>query len=161
MSVVAASSKLPHSFSHLSDRLTMQNGVMLISAAAILTLFYTWGETGTLVLMYSINVFLTFSLSQLGMARFWLDNRLKYPDWSRHIIIHIIGLVLCFSILVVSIIEKFMEGAWITVVFTTALIGFCFFIRHHYHMTERGLRRFDDLMMELPATGDSAPRTPL
>jgi amino acid transporter len=161
MANMAADSWLPHRFSHLSDQLTMKNGVMLISGAAILTLLYTWGETGTLVLMYSINVFLTFSLSQLGMARFWLDNRVRYPDWSRHIIIHIIGLVLCFSILVVSIIEKFMEGAWVTVVFTTALIGFCLSIRHHYRKTERGLHRFDELMMELPETSDTVPRTPV
>jgi amino acid transporter len=161
MANMAADSWLPHRFSHLSDQLTMKNGVMLISGAAILTLIYTWGETSTLVLMYSINVFLTFSLSQLGMARFWLNNRVKYPDWSRHIIVHIIGLVLCFSILVVGIIEKFMEGAWLTVVFTTALIGLCLSIRHHYRKTERGLHRFDELMMELPATGDSVPKVAL
>jgi amino acid transporter len=161
MANMAADSWLPHRFSHLSDQLTMKNGVMLISGAAILTLVYTWGETGTLVLMYSINVFLTFSLSQLGMARFWLDNRVKYPDWSRHIIIHIIGLVLCFSILVVSIIEKFTEGAWLTVVVTTALIGFCLLIRRHYRMTERSLRHLDELIVELPETSDAGLRTPL
>jgi amino acid transporter len=161
MANMAADSWLPHRFSHLSDQLTMKNGVMLISGAAILTLVYTWGETGTLVLMYSINVFLTFSLTELGMVRFWFGNRVKYHDWSRHIIIHIIGLVLCFSILVVSIIEKFTEGGWVTMVFTTALIAFCVAIRRHYRKTERGLRRFDELMMELPETGDSVPRTPL
>src|SRR5207245_218123 len=75
MANMATDSWLPHRFSHLSDRLTNQNGVLLISGAAILTLLYTMGETSTLVLMYSINVFLTFSLSELGMMRYWLDNR--------------------------------------------------------------------------------------
>ena len=161
MANMAADSWLPHRFSHLSDQLTMKNGVMLISGAAILTLAYTWGETGTLVLMYSINVFLTFSLSQLGMVRFWLNNRTKYPDWPRHILIHVIGLVLCFSILVVSVIEKFIEGAWVTVVFTTAVIGFCLYIRHHYRKTEQGLRHYDELMLELPDSVATLERTPV
>jgi len=157
---MASDSWLPHRFSHLSDRLTMRNGVTLISGAAILTLVYTWGETGILVLMYSINVFLTFSLTQLGMLRFWFGNRSKYPDWWRHIIIHVIGLILCFSILVVGIIEKFTEGAWLTVMLTTALTGFCLLIRHHYRKTEQGVRRFDELMMELPKSDQVSPIGP-
>ena len=156
MANMATDSWLPHRFSHLSDRLTMQNGVVLISGTAIVTLLYTRGETSTLVLMYSINVFLTFSLSNLGMARYWRDNRVKYPDWWRHIIIHLIGLGLCLSILVVSILEKFREGGWVTLVLTSALIGFCLCIRQHYRNTEEGLRRLDDAM-ELSVSDAPAP----
>jgi amino acid transporter len=159
MANMATDSWLPHRFSHLSDRLTNQNGVLLISGAATLTLLYTMGETSTLVLMYSINVFLTFSLSELGMMRYWLDNRVRYPDWWRHIIIYIIGFVLCFSILVVSIIEKFREGGWVTLVLTTVVVGLCLSIRHHYRKAEEGLRRLDD-MMDLPVPDDPAPMPP-
>jgi hypothetical protein len=160
MANMASDSWLPHRFSHLSDRLTMQNGVLLISGAAALTLLYTWGETSTLVLMYSINVFLTFSLSEAGMVRYWLSNRVKYPDWSRHIIIHIIGLVLCLSIVVVSVVEKFLAGGWVTLVLTTAVIGLCLYIRHHYRKTEEGSRQLDDMMLELPLPDDPAPMLP-
>ncbi|MBI3766600.1 MAG: amino acid permease, partial [Ignavibacteriales bacterium] len=107
MSNMAIDSWLPHRFSSLSDRLTMQNGVALISGAAILTLFLTHGDTSTLVLMYSINVFLTFSLSEMGMVRYWIQNRQKYQDWARHIIIHVVGLLLCLSILLMNLLEKF------------------------------------------------------
>jgi amino acid transporter len=92
MANMATDSWLPHSFSHLSEQLTMHNGVMLMSGAAVLTLVYTWGQTSTLVLMYSINVFLTFSLSQAGMVRYWFRDRATQPDWRRHIIVHLIGL---------------------------------------------------------------------
>ena len=78
MANMAADSWLPHRFAHLSERLTVQNGVMLISAAAGLTLLYTRGETTTLVLMYSINVFLTFSLSESGMVRYWTRHRREH-----------------------------------------------------------------------------------
>jgi hypothetical protein len=160
MANMATDSWLPHRFSHLSDRLTLQNGVVLISGAAILTLLYSRGKTSSLVLMYSINVFLTFFLSQLGMVRYWLENRSRYSDWSRHIIIHIIGLVLCFSILAVRVFEKFHAGGWMTVVLTAAVIGFCLYIRHHYHKTEKGSRRLDEMMLELAVPDDPSPLLP-
>ncbi|HKA53075.1 MAG TPA: APC family permease [Candidatus Binatia bacterium] len=151
MANMATDSWLPHSFSHLSERLSMQNGVLLMSGAAVLTLLYTWGETSTLVLMYSINVFLTFSLSESGMVRYWFRHRATYPDWSRHIIIHIIGLLLCSSILVVSIVEKFSEGGWITLVITAAVIGLCLFIHRHYRQVQENLRSLDEVLLdELP-----------
>ena len=65
----------PHRFASLSSRFTIQNGVLLMGGAAILLLLYSHGNITTLVVMYSINVFLTFSLSQLGMSRFFIKNR--------------------------------------------------------------------------------------
>ena len=150
MSNMANDSWLPHRFAQLSNRLSMQDGILLISAASIGTLLYTRGDTSTLVLMYSINVFLTFSLSESGMVRYWIRERRKYPDWYRHIIIHIIGLILCLSILVVAVVEKFAEGGWITLVTTAVLIGFAFLIRRHYLGVRRSLRRLDEIMGGLP-----------
>jgi amino acid transporter len=150
MSNMALDSWLPHRFSSLSDRLTMQNGVVLISAASILTLFMTNGNTSTLVLMYSINVFLTFSLSESGMVRFWVQQRKKQADWSRHIVVHIIGLVLCLSILVMNLYEKFTEGGWITLVLTGVLIALCIIIKHRYEAVKVHLSRLDDILNDIP-----------
>src|SRR5438105_6586511 len=72
MANMAHDSWLPHRFSALSDRLTMQNGVLLMGATSLIMLIYTRGSVDALVLMYSINVFVTFSLSQAGMIRYWL-----------------------------------------------------------------------------------------
>src|SRR5438477_359317 len=120
MANLAHDSWLPYRFSALSDRLTMQNGVLLMGATSLIMLIYTRGSVDALVLMYSINVFVTFSLSQAGMIRFWLmpQTRSKHPDWAQQIVIHVIGFVLCFGILVVNVLEKFTEGAWLTVVVT-------------------------------------------
>ncbi len=148
---------LPHRFSSLSDRLTMQNGVILISGSAICILLITGGNTSTLVLMYSINVFLTFSLSQMGMVRYWVVNRKRYPDWSRHIIIHVIGLILCLSILTVAVIEKFMLGGWITLVITAGMVGICIMIRRHYNRVRENLRRLDDILTDIPLLGGEKP----
>jgi len=157
MSNMASDSWLPHRFSSLSDRLTMQNGVILIAVAALITLYFTKGATSTLVLMYSINVFLTFSLSEMGMVRYWIQNRKKYPDWSRHIVIHLIGLVLCLSILMVSLFEKFTEGGWITLVVTAMLIGLCIWIKKHYELVRQHLGRLDDILTDIPHTPDGKP----
>ncbi len=151
MSNMANDSWLPHRFGQLSDRLSMQHGILLISAASAGTLLYTRGDTGTLVLMYSINVFLTFSLSESGMVRYWIRERRKYPDWYRHIVIHVIGLVLCLSILIVNLVEKFREGGWITLVTTALLIALCFLVKRHYDHVKRNLRRLHDISAALPA----------
>ena len=150
MANMATDSWLPRRFASLSERLTMQNGVVLISAAAIITLLITHGETSMLILMYSINVFLTFSLSEMGMVRYWIKHRTQYPDWSKHIVIHIIGLVLCLTILIVSVYEKFSVGGWITLVLTAGLILLCLRVKRHYRKVAVQLKRLDDILSDIP-----------
>jgi hypothetical protein len=97
--------------------------------------------------MYSINVFLTFSLSNLGMSRFWITERKKYADWFRHLPVHLLGLVLCVTILIVTCFEKFLDGGWLTLVITGLLVAVCFMIRSHYRLVVGAIRRLD---VELP-----------
>ena len=78
MANMAVDSWLPHRFAALSERLSMQNGVILMGGTSIAALLYTHGNVEKLVVMYSINVFLTFSLSNLGMARFWIQHRKEH-----------------------------------------------------------------------------------
>ena len=145
---------LPRRFAMLSERLTMQNGVLLMGGASLLVLFYTHGSISALVVMYSINVFLTFSLSQLGMVRFYLHEKNQDENWKRHISIHVIGLMLCVTILFVTVYEKFGEGGWVTIVITSAVIGLCHLIHGHYKKVRRGARELDDILKELPPGGE-------
>ncbi len=156
MANMALDSWMPHRFSSLSDRLTMQNGVILIAGMAIFTLLLTRGDTSTLVLMYSINVFLTFSLSQMGMVRYWVMNRSKYTEWRRQLTIHLLGLALCLSILIVNIYEKFMQGGWITLIITSVLIALCLRIKGHYGRVRRNLNRLDEILTDIPLTEHAA-----
>ncbi|HLY75017.1 MAG TPA: APC family permease, partial [Planctomycetota bacterium] len=139
MANMATDSWLPHRFAALSERLTMHYGIMIIGAASMATLFMTRGDTGRLVTMYSINVFVTFSLSNLGMCRFWIQDRAKHSNWGRRLLIHGIALALCASILVLQVTEKLMIGGWETVLITSALIGLCFVIRNYYQGVRRRL----------------------
>src|SRR5580704_11235898 len=132
MANMAVDSWLPHRFAALSETLSMQNGVMLMGLTSVGALIYTHGDVEKLVVMYSINVFLTFSLSNLGMSRFWIKNKKDHPDWYKHLPIHLIGLGLCLTILIVTVCEKFTAGGWLTLVVTSILVSLCFSIRRHY-----------------------------
>src|SRR6185295_604723 len=101
MANMAVDSFFPHRFAALSERLTMQNGVLLMGGAALLMLFYTAGNIHTLIVMYSINVFLTFTLSQLSMSRFFLGRR--EPGRRRNLGLHLVALVMCATILAITV----------------------------------------------------------
>jgi hypothetical protein len=77
MSNMAVDSWLPHRFAALSDRLTMRDGGGADGRGAAAILLYTGGDVSHLVVMYSINVFVTFSLSQIAMCRHWIQERLR------------------------------------------------------------------------------------
>ncbi len=151
MSNMAIDSWFPRRFASLSERLTMQNGVVLMGIAALLLLFYTHGSISALVIMYSINVFLTFSLSQFGMSRYFIRNRSKIEKWKRHLLVHLIAFVLCITILAITVFEKFTEGGWVTLLITSSAIGLCYIIRRHYGKVKESLRRLDELLMNIPA----------
>ena len=158
MANMAHDSWLPHRFSSLSDRLTTQDGIFLISAASALMLLYARGSTETLVLMYAINVFITFCLTEASMIRFWVHGRKTRPDWYKKISVHIIGFCLCFSILMLNTFEKFTQGGWVTLATTAALIGLCFLIKSHYVSLQKNFTRLDDILTHLPpAESEIAP----
>jgi len=143
MSNMAVDSWLPRRFSSLSDRLTTKDGVVMLGVAAIALLLFTHGNVDALVTMYAINVFITFSLSQLGMCRFWVHERARDRKWWRHILVHVVGLVMCLAILTFTIVLKFSQGAWLTLLVTTALIVLCLLVKSHYREVSRQLALLD------------------
>jgi amino acid transporter len=162
MSNMAIDSWFPRRFASLSERLTMQNGVLLMGIAAFVLLIYTNGSITALVIMYSINVFLTLSLSQFGMVRFYVNNRDKDRKWKQHIVIHIVGLVLCLTILSITIYEKFGEGGWVTLVLTSFVIGLCYLIKAHYNKVRVAMKKLGDMLSDIPASSpyNNAPVDP-
>ena len=153
---MALDSWVPHSFSRLSDRLVTQNGVYLMGAAAMATLIYTKGDITTLVVMYSINVFLTFSLTELGMSRYWITHRAVQPKWRSQLAIHGTWLVMCVSILCITLYEKFMDGGWVTAVITCLTIAVCFWVRRHYRTVGASLRGLEKILEASPVTAERA-----
>ncbi|MEA2714792.1 MAG: hypothetical protein QOK27_2753 [Gemmatimonadales bacterium] len=154
---MAVDSWVPHRFAALSERLTTQNGILVMGAAALAALVYTSGNVGHLVVMYSINVFLTFSLSMLAMLRFWYQHRKARREWRSRLALFAAGFVLCVTILGTTTYEKFAEGGWVTVVITLAVIGLCFVIRRHYRTVNAELDKLYHELGDLPHTTPAHP----
>ncbi len=123
---------VPRQFSSLSERLTSQNGILLMGIAAIVALVSTKGNVGHLVVMYSINVFLTFSLSMAAMLKSTLKNRKIKIPWRSDFALFSVGFLVCFTILIVTTVEKFEDGGWITILVTGAVTALAFAIQSHY-----------------------------
>ncbi|MEN6626393.1 MAG: APC family permease [Candidatus Sumerlaeia bacterium] len=151
---------LPRRFTLLSDRLTMQNGVMLMGIAAILTLIYTKGNITALVTMYSINVFLTFALCNLGMCLYWWRRKRRKPVWKKQFAVHATALALCTIILLVVVWEKFGEGGWMTLAVTSALVALCMAIKRHYRNVQSDIRQLDEILEGLPIADHGEAREP-
>jgi K+ transporter len=151
---------LPRRFAALSERLTMQDGVLLMGLSSLALLIYTNGSVSALVIMYSINVFLTFSLSQYGMIKFYLKRKNKETKWMRYLPVHMIGLVLCMTILVVTVAIKFREGGWVTLLITGCLLTLCYIIRGHYRRVRKGARSLDDILMGMYLEGSKINSNP-
>lgn len=141
---MAVDSWIPHQFRNLSSRLVTQNGVILMTVPAVVVLMITGGSVSVLVVLYSINVFLTFTLSLLGLVRYrWLHR--AEGRWLMRISLSLLGLVVCGSILIITTIEKFLEGGWITFTTTGLVIGIGFAIRRHYSTVAESIGRAEAL----------------
>lgn len=136
----------PQRFATVSDRLVAQNGILLMGGAAIFVLLATHGSVGLLVVLYSINVFITFTLSQLGMMRHWWTHRATAPAWKQKLTVNSIGFCLTAFILTTLSAVKFLEGGWVTLLVTGFLVGLAFLTKRHYKRTMRQLVRLDDLV---------------
>jgi amino acid transporter len=158
---MAADSYMPHRFAHLSERLVTKHGIYFMGGMAFFMLLITGGSVRILVVLYAINVFLDFTLSQLGMCVHWLKDTPREPGWKPKLAINGIGFVLTASILLFTIFIKFSEGAWVTLLITGTFVVTAFLIRRHYRMAELQMRRLDELLTMLPPVTVPAQQEPL
>lgn len=136
----------PSQFSLLSERFVIKNGILLMGGASLILMVLSRGSVKFLVVLYSINVFITFFLSQLGMVRHWWSKRSAVRGWIRKLLINTTGLVLTTVILFCVVIIKFHEGGWITILITSSLIGVAITIKRYYYKTLKKLKRLDKLI---------------
>ncbi len=134
---------LPTRFAMLSDRLVTEKGILVMGIASLAMMLASNGSVDFLIVLYSINVFITFSLSQLGMVKHWWEQRGTEKQWLKKLIINGIGLTLTTFILISVLILKFDEGGWVTIVITGVLVLGAFFIKSHYNKTYSTLKRLD------------------
>jgi amino acid transporter len=151
----------PHSFAHLSNKLVAQNGVLAMGMAAGALLLFTGGQVHALVVLYSINVFLTFSLSLTGLTRYNFTHRreMKFGQWLSRTFISCIALFVAVAILITLFLAKFSQGAWVAVVVALMLAACGYWIRDHYRRFDKSMEStFDDLLMRDPSAAIEIPK---
>jgi amino acid transporter len=162
LSNMASDSWVPRHFRDLSTRLVRQNGIVVMGIASLVILLWTHGDVAILVVLYSINVFLTFSLSLLGLCTYWWRHRHDGKGWVRHFALSALGLAVTSTVLVITLIEKFTAGGWLTVLVTSAVVALCFLIKRHYGDTHAQIAKEDALFAGVPpeVDDDAAPGKP-
>lgn len=149
---------IPNRFRHLSSRLVTQNGIILFGLAALVILITSEGHVAWLVVLYSINVFLTFSMSILGLCVYWYRHRATAsPNWLWRLSFSIFAFIIVASILVVTLASKFTAGGWVTVVITGAVVALCLLIKQHYIKVAKKLQDIDALLASAPVKTNLVP----
>jgi len=120
--LLALDDYLPPGYAHLGRRLVYSNGIALLAAVSGLLLVVFGGITDRLIPLFAIGAFLAFTLSQAGMVAHWW--RVRGPQWRKSLCLNAIGAVATFVTLCIVAVSKFMEGAWITLIFIPALVVF-------------------------------------
>ena len=158
---MAVDSWVPRQFRNLSGRLVTQNGIVLMGLGALGILLWTGGDVSVLVVLYSINVFVTFSLSLLGLCRHWWTSRYDEDDWKSRLLLSLLGFAVTGGILIVTVVEKFTEGGWLTILITGLLITVCALVKRHYEHVRQQLRKIDALYAPRPYWEEDLPEPPL
>ncbi len=113
-----------------------------------------------LVVLYSINVFITFSLSLLGLTIYWIRNRRRKVKWKSKLAISGFGFIVCFGILGITIFEKFYEGGWVTLLITSFFVCAGLLVKRMYRKLKQRLMQkemqfygYDDIAPSLDQMG--------
>ncbi len=148
---------MPNRFRHLSTRLVIQNGLILFGIFAAAILIWCRGKVSLLVVLYSINVFITFSLSLFGMCVYWAKHRREAsPTWKWRLLFSFIAFTITSSMLCVTLFSKFESGGWLTVVVTCTVIFICLLIKRHYNKFNKKLAQID-VQLKQPIVHPIAP----
>jgi len=123
---------MPRQFASQGDRLVYSNGILILSGFAVLLIVLFGGDTHALLPLYAIGVFISFTLSQVGMVRRWL--RLREKGWPWRVWVNGVGAVVTAVVLLTLAVTKFIEGAWIVVVIIPLLMAV--FLAVHWHYEE-------------------------
>jgi Amino acid permease len=160
LATMAADRWLPRRFSQLSSRLVTQDGVFAMGLAAIGILVLTDARVDFLVVLYAINVFVTFTLSQLGMSVHWWQERRHEPLWKRKLAVNGVGCWFTALILLLTMTLKFDEGSWVTIAVTGGMILACYLVRRHYNYVARVIEQLEaDILPEIFAAKERPPET--
>jgi amino acid transporter len=128
----------PRQFTNLGDRLVFSNGMLVLATVAGLLLWVYGANTNNLIHLYVIGVFTAFTLSQLGMVRYW--QRRHGVHWRLKATVNGVGALATGVVTLVVAYTKFAEGAWLVTVAIPLLVLGMLGVRRHYTRLARRLK---------------------
>jgi amino acid transporter len=128
---IAQNNYLPHVFGYRGRRLVYTYGIVALAVLCGGLLILFGGVTDRLIPLFAIGAFLAFTLSQAGMVMHWRKNR--GPNWVRSALVNGLGAFVTGVTVIVVLVAKFADGAWITLLFIPLTIFFFIIVRRHYH----------------------------
>jgi amino acid transporter len=138
VAVMAKDGYVPRQLSMRGDRLSYSNGIIALSAVSMLLIVVFRAKVTSLLGLYAIGVFISFTLSQSGMFKRWLRNRGKH--WLPKAIVNGFGAVVTGIVVFIIAVVKFHEGAWVVVILIPILIFFMLRVKKHYTAVRKQLR---------------------
>jgi amino acid transporter len=146
--LLALDGYMPRQLSFRGDRLAFSWGIVLLAAIAAALLALFGGDTHALIPLYSVGVFVCFTLSQAGMVRHWIRERSSGWVWRAGI--NAVGAVLTLVVLIVVASVKFLDGAWLVVILIPTLVALMLFIHHQYARSATELAVRNDYVAAAP-----------
>lgn len=129
-SFLARDGYLPRQLANIGDRLVYSNGIILLTVLAAVLLIEFHGDTHSLIPLYALGVFISFTLSQSAMVSRWY--KVKGPKWRLKAAINAVGAVTTGVVLTIIFATKLLLGAWIVVILLVMMIAFFNSVRRHY-----------------------------
>ena len=152
--LLAIDGYMPRQFAFRGDRLAFSYGIVLLAGIAALLLVAFGGDTHALIPLYSVGVFVCFTLSQIGMVKHW--SRVRDAGWWWRAALNGFGAVLTAIVLVVVASVKFLDGAYLVVILIPLLVGMMLFIKRQYDASRRELRVKPGLVFKAPQREERA-----
>jgi amino acid transporter len=146
--ILAKDGFMPRQFSFRGDRLAFSWGIVSLAAVAAILLIIFGGDVHALIPLYSVGVFICFTLSQIGMVRHW--NTSRESGWWWRAIVNGGGAVLTFVVFIVVVSVKFVDGAWLVVVLVPTLVALMLFIHRQYATSARQLALRPGQLVPIP-----------
>src|ERR1700730_14480863 len=148
---ISQNNYLPHGFAQRGRRLVYTQGIVVLAILAGVLLFLFGGVTDRLIPLYAVGAFLAFTLSQAGVVRNWWKAR--GPHWVKFAMVNGFGAFVTGVTVVVVLVAKFVDGAWLTLLFIPLVIMAFHKVRMHYHgiaMATRTMAPVEPPSSELP-----------
>jgi len=152
--ILAMDGYMPRQFSYRGDRLAYSWGIILLSAVAAFLLWLFDGKVTALIPLYSVGVFVCFTLSQIGMVKHWL--KVRESGWQWRLGLNAFGALLTAVVLVVVVSVKFVDGAYLVVILIPTLVALMLFIHRQYDASRRELQVRQDLVFRPPQREERA-----